>query len=261
MTTQFVDQVGDGMDVYDAADDKIGTVDAVYDTPESDLSASGGGYLRVPTGFLGMGTEHHIPFSAIRNVQDGNIYLNIARDHLNELGYGETPYAPDIEDEDGMTEGRVTSQSATAAELEPSSVRQPIDMAQRKLQLREEELIARKRSVETGAAGIHTEIVSEQRTLEVPVTHEEVTIERHAVDRRPSERPIGEGETIRIPVREEQVVVDKQAVVYEEVSVGKREVQDTQHVSDTVRREEAVVDKEGEVEIEGQSDSSQRPGR
>jgi uncharacterized protein (TIGR02271 family) len=92
----------------------------------------------------------------------------------------------------------------------------------------------------------------------VPVTREEVTIERHPVDRRPSDSPIGEAETIRVPVREEQVVVDKQAVVYEEISVGKRDVQETQHVSDTVRREEAVIDKEGKVEIEGESESARR---
>ena len=40
-----------------------------------------------------------------------------------------------------------------------------------------------------------------------------------------------EGEEIRIPVREEQVNVSKDAVVTEEVKVGKRVVQDTEHVS------------------------------
>jgi uncharacterized protein (TIGR02271 family) len=48
------------------------------------------------------------------------------------------------------------------------------------------------------------------------------------------------------------VTADKRAVVYEEVNVGKRAVQDTEHVSETLRREQAVVDKEGAVEIAGE---------
>ena len=57
----------------------------------------------------------------------------------------------------------------------------------RKLQLREEELVARKRSVEFGEIRVGTEIVSEKRTLDVPVTREKVSVERHPVDRRPSQ--------------------------------------------------------------------------
>jgi uncharacterized protein (TIGR02271 family) len=92
------------------------------------------------------------------------------------------------------------------------------DEGARKLQLREEELIARKQSVETGRVGVRTEVISEQRTIDVPVTREEVTIERHAVDRRPADRPIAERETISIPVHEEEVTLEKKAVVYEEVN-------------------------------------------
>ncbi len=77
--------------------------------------------------------------------------------------------------------------------------------------------------METGQVQLGREVVSEQRTLEVPVTHEEVTVERYPVDRRHSDRPIDErGQTISVPVREEQVELEKKAVVYEEVGVGKR---------------------------------------
>jgi stress response protein YsnF len=40
--------------------------------------------------------------------------------------------------------------------------------------------------------------------------------------------------------------------VREEVALGKRQVQDTQHVTDTVRREEARVERQGDVNIQGQ---------
>ncbi len=120
---------------------------------------------------------------------------------------------------------------------------------ERTLQLREEELQARKQTVETGKVRIGKEVVSEQKTLEVPVTREEVTVERHPVERRPAEGTIGEGEqTIRVPVHEEQVSVEKRAVVTEEIGVGKRKVQETKEVSGTVRREEARIEGEGNVD-------------
>ena len=88
------------------------------------------------------------------------------------------------------------------------------------MQLREEELVARKQRVETGQVQVGKEVVSQQRTLYVPVTREEVTIERHPVDRRPVERPIDDHQpSISVPVHEERVDLDKRAVVYEEVGV------------------------------------------
>jgi uncharacterized protein (TIGR02271 family) len=141
----------------------------------------------------------------------------------------------------------------TVAETDTASAPRPAGDGEQTLELREEELRARKHSVQTGQVEVAKEVVSEQRTIDVPVTHEEVTIERRTVDHQPSESPIdGTDATISLPVREEQVIADKRAVVYEEVNVGKRAVQDTERVSETVRREQAVVDKEGAVKIEGE---------
>jgi len=123
--------------------------------------------------------------------------------------------------------------------------------AGKNVQLREEQLRANKQSVETGAVGLRKDVVSEQQSFDVPVNREEVVIERHAASGQPSDTPIGEGETYRVPVREEQVTVDKQPVVREEVSLGKRQVQDSQRVSDTVRREEARVERQGDANVQG----------
>jgi len=121
--------------------------------------------------------------------------------------------------------------------------------------LREERLEARKQPVEVGEVEIRKEVVSEQRTIDVPVTREEVVVERHPVERRESDRldagDLGSGETVRVPVREEQVTVEKKPIVTEEVSVGKRTVQDTQHVAGTVRREEAVIEGDASVRNAG----------
>ena len=124
------------------------------------------------------------------------------------------------------------------------------DRAAQTVELRAEELEARKKSVESGEVRLGKNVVEEQRTLDVPVTHEEVFIERHAVD-RPSDRPIEReaSRTIEVPLHEERVELQKQAVVYEEVSVGKAQVQETQHVSDTVRHEVARIEREGDVNL------------
>jgi len=122
---------------------------------------------------------------------------------------------------------------------------------QQRIQLREEELRARKQAVQTGEVGIRKEVVTEQQTINVPTTREEVVIERRPVSGQPSDMPIGEGETYRIPLREEQVTVEKQPVVREEVSLGKRQVQETQQVSDTVKREEARIERQGDVNVQG----------
>jgi uncharacterized protein (TIGR02271 family) len=116
------------------------------------------------------------------------------------------------------------------------------------VELREEELSTRKTSVEAGRVRVGTEVTSSQQSLDVPVTHEEVTIERHAVNRRPADDPIGdESETLTIPISAEQVSVDKRSVVYEEVSLGKQHVAETKQVTGTVRKELIDVDAEGDV--------------
>jgi uncharacterized protein (TIGR02271 family) len=226
------EQLYEGMDVYDANDEMIGTVNEILDATSGAGSSSGGGYLRVPTGFLGMGREHHIPFNAIRSVDGERVYVNFPKDRLDELGYSQ---APTFMDQRVGSPGRLESPEAT-----------------RRLQLREEELVARKQSVEKGRVRLGKEIVSQERTLEVPVTREEVTIERHPVERHPSDRPIEEtGRTIEVPVREEQVEVSKRPVVYEEVGVEKHRVTQTKQVSGTVRREEARINRAGDVSVRG----------
>ncbi len=135
---------------------------------------------------------------------------------------------------------------------------------EQRIKLREEEMRIRKQSVEAGEARLHKDVVVEQKSVDVPVTHEEVYIERRPGSGLPSDQPIGEGETYRIPVREEQVTVEKQPVEREEVSFGKRPVQETQRVTDTVQREEARIEQVGDVNVqerESERGKERRRGR
>jgi uncharacterized protein (TIGR02271 family) len=142
------------------------------------------------------------------------------------------------------TTAATTRAAATAGKAETDLVER------RSVQLREEELQARKTPVETGQVSVGKEVVEEQKTLEVPVKREEVYVERRPVD-RPADRPIdtADQQTVEVPVREERVDVSKQPVVYEEVGVQKQQVVENQPVSGTVRREELRVDKEGDVRM------------
>jgi len=132
------------------------------------------------------------------------------------------------------------------------------------IQVKEERLHAEKRPVEAGEVRVRKEVHTETKTIEVPVEHEEVVIERTPVHGRVAAEGIAagairEGEEIRIPVREEKVDVSKHAEVVEEVKVGKRVVQDTERVSGQVRKEEVHVEQKGNVDIQnrgpGQSKS------
>ena len=119
--------------------------------------------------------------------------------------------------------------------------------------LRQDELAARTRAVDAGRVSVGTQVVQEQQTLEVPITREEVTIERRAVDRRPSDKPVSAAsDTLTVPVHEEQLTTEKHAVVYEEVNLAKRPVHDTRHVSATLRKEVVDVDTQGDVLVDGE---------
>jgi uncharacterized protein (TIGR02271 family) len=116
-----------------------------------------------------------------------------------------------------------------------------------RVELREEELRAEKERVQAGEVRVRKEVVTEKKTIDVPVTREEVVVERHPVaGRKPADEDIGQDEEIRIPVMEEEVRVEKTPVVKEEVTLSKRQVQETRKVSDTVRREEARIEETGD---------------
>jgi uncharacterized protein (TIGR02271 family) len=117
----------------------------------------------------------------------------------------------------------------------------------KRLQLREEELLATKERVKAGEVRVRKDVVTEEKTVRVPVTHEEAVIERHPATGQRAAGDIGEDEEIRIPLSEEKVRVEKRPVVKEEITVGKRQVQESETVRDTVRREEARIDESGNV--------------
>lgn len=117
------------------------------------------------------------------------------------------------------------------------------------LRLRKEEMDINKSKIQKGEVEISKEIIEEQKTVDVPVTHEEVVIERRPVNNEVSDSPITDEEVIRIPVSEEQVNVGKHTVITEEISARKREVEETKRIDETLKREEARIHTNGDADI------------
>lgn len=118
-----------------------------------------------------------------------------------------------------------------------------------KLRLRKEELNIAKSKVQKGEVELGKEIIEEHKSVDVPVTREEVVIERRSFDNEVSDSPITDEETIRIPVSEEKVDVDKRTVVTGEISAHKRSIEDTEHIDETLKREEARINTTGTANI------------
>ena len=67
------------MDVLDIDGEKIGKCGETL-----------GDYFNVDAGFLGT-TEYYVPFSAIGNVNDDQIFLNVRKDAVDSMGWRERP--------------------------------------------------------------------------------------------------------------------------------------------------------------------------
>ena len=117
------------------------------------------------------------------------------------------------------------------------------------LDLREEELDINKYRVETGDVTLHKDIVEEEQSVDVPVSHDQVIIEQRAVDHKPTDEPITAEETVHIPVTAEKIDVEKHTVVTGEVSAHKRSVQETEQVREVLRKEVADVESHGNADI------------
>ena len=124
-----------------------------------------------------------------------------------------------------------------------------------RLELLKEVLRVNKQRVQTGEVTLRKEVISETQTVEVPVTHEELVIERRAVTgTEAATGEIGTSKEIRIPLLQERITIEKLPVVSEEVIIGKREVQQTEQVQETVRREELRTERQGDVIIDEAQD-------
>ena len=172
-----------------------------------------------------------------RGILSGGAVLTVTGNRISE--------ARTILQRDGgdLRESGFETSSATRSTRPATDVTQ----GERRIQLRGEMLRTYKERVQRGEVQLRKEVVTENQTVQVPVTREELVIERTPGSGQVSGE-IGRDEEVRVPLSEERVRVEKQPVVNEEVRVGKRQVQSNKEVSDKVRHEELRVEKKGDVE-------------
>jgi uncharacterized protein (TIGR02271 family) len=245
-------QITVGDDVYGSDGDKVGTVAEVQS-----------GYLVVEKGFF-FPTDYYIPMSAVASTGDGQIYLNVAKDSALNSGWDTVPEVVPT----GMTDSGVVFTDGDVSAPDRTDGRDQVVARgheataedELRIPVMEEELTATVREQEAGAVRIQKRVVEEDRVLEVPVTDEQIRVERRIVD-----RPVGANETqafeeivIDVPLTKEQVELQKQARVAEEIVVSKEAVERTEQVTDTVRREEVYVDEDATVIDDTQSGSTGR---
>lgn len=134
-------------------------------------------------------------------------------------------------------EGAESYDYADTAALDKSAA------SQQNIRLYGEVLRVHKDRISAGEVRLRKEVYTEVQTVEVPVSREELVIERVAATG--NEAVSGAtftGEEIRIPLSQEVASVDKHAVLREEVRVGKREVTDVESLDEEVRREELKIE-------------------
>lgn len=118
-----------------------------------------------------------------------------------------------------------------------------------RLTLSEEELAVGKRPVAAGEVGVSKHVETKQVRETVPVMREEVTVERRPLTGTAStEARIEEGE-IHVPLTQEEVIVEKRVVPKEELVIKKHQVQGEQVVEDEIRRERAEVHRTGDATV------------
>ena len=88
-------------------------------------------------------------------------------------------------------------------------------------------------------ATIVKEPIKETKTIEVPLTHEELVIERKTVEdyRLTDEKPVESRTEIKIPLKREEVEARKQSYVKEEIILTKKQVTKTRTITEELASE------------------------
>jgi uncharacterized protein (TIGR02271 family) len=118
-----------------------------------------------------------------------------------------------------------------------------------------EELAVDKREVETGRVRVTKSVREHEQSIQQPLLHDEVEIERVPINRmieQPME-PRYEGDVLVIPMIEEVAVVHKQLVLKEELRIRKRSVETVHEARVVLREEQANIERIARENLKGDS--------
>lgn len=117
------------------------------------------------------------------------------------------------------------------------------------LELHEEQLDISKKRIQTAKVITHKEIVTEEKNIMVPVTREELVIEKTVFDPDNPNDVEGQTETIRIPISEEDIDIVKHKVELEDVSVYNNEYEENQQIKETLKKEKLNIKTTGNAKV------------
>ena len=231
MQTDYATQIQTGTNVYGSDGEKIGDVAGVSNS-----------YFIIEKGFL-FTTDIYVPMSEVSSLDEDGIRLSLTKDQIENGDYANEPA-----DDSYGTAATATTGYDTDAEGD--------DVIER----REERLTVDKQTEKAGEVRVGKRVVEEQQSVDVPVTREEVTIERRDVDRPTTGEAFTE-ESIDVPVYEERVEAGKEARVVEELEVDKTATTGTARVQDTVKREEFEIEGDDDLDTDLASGGTARTDR
>jgi uncharacterized protein (TIGR02271 family) len=262
-----------GQDVYDASGNKIGSASEVYLDDESGQPE----WVTVKTGLFGT-KESFVPIRDADLTDDG-VRVPVSKDQVKDApkidaeghlspqeeqelyryyGLGTTAQTPTTDTT--RTTGQTGTQSTTGMATTGTAGTGRTDTDARgtvghdtsgpttdnAMTRSEEQLNVGTRSEEIGRARLRKYVVTENATETVPVSREEVRVEREPITDanvgNALDGPAISEEEHEVTLRAERPVVEKEAVPVERVRLDKETVADTETVSADLRKEQIDVD-------------------
>jgi uncharacterized protein (TIGR02271 family) len=190
-------------------DEDLGEVQEVGDT-----------YVLVQKGLINK-EKFYVPQNEVESYDGSILRFKLSEEEIKSKYSRDSPPALDTNTEKDYEEG------------ESESTRVP---------LVEERLDISKRDVTYKEATLTKEPVTETKTIEVPLTREELIVERRPASEsttstRDLKPPVTSKQEIKIPLKKEEVEVKKQSYVKEEIVLKKRRITETKTITEEVKSE------------------------
>jgi uncharacterized protein (TIGR02271 family) len=225
-----------GRQAYDRDGEKVGKIGQVY----VDENSGAPTWATVHTGLFGT-KESFVPLDGA-DVKGGDVALGVRKAKVKD--------APHVGEDADHLSGREESElrrhygrpatGGTDADRDTTGRARGADDSMTRS---EERLRVGTESEETGRVRLRKYVVTEEQQVTVPVSHEEVRLERDPVtDGKHAGRGKIEEETHEVTLHAEKPVVDKTTEAVETVRLGTRTVTEDETVSGTVRKEQVEVD-------------------
>jgi uncharacterized protein (TIGR02271 family) len=239
-----------GSEVFDDHGEKVGRVGTVYLGEESKQPE----WVTVHTGMFGH-RETFVPLAGAQDAADG-LHVRWPKAKIKDAPRIDADGMLSAEDSMGLYEyygmpiqrgseprGRNTGKDRDrAAGTRGDSVQSRDEQTMTRS---EEQLKVGTQRVESGRVRLRKHVVTEEQQVTVPVSHEEVTIEREPIDPKHAARAgrgeIGEQEQ-EVVLHRDEPVVGKESVPVERVRMRTKEVTEEERVKGQVRKERIEVD-------------------